>query len=151
MEVQRSPRRRGAMIVASAIGLVLLVTAVGLSCAFKNANSNGKKKKADKDPITAAPVEVSEVRDLVAREPARRVARQIPLRVGHPRQNFVERPVLGGQVVQQLVVGSHRAASIKNVRERVSLRHSRCLLSALDERALVSANTKQEYVQAIYH
>jgi membrane fusion protein (multidrug efflux system) len=51
------------MIVASAIGLVLLVTAVGLSCAFKNANSNGKKKKADKDPITAAPVEVSEVRD----------------------------------------------------------------------------------------
>jgi hypothetical protein len=58
-------------------------------------------------------VEVREVRDLIAREPARRMARQIPLRVGHPRQDRVERPVLGGQVDQQLVVGSHRRPSIK--------------------------------------
>jgi len=62
MEVQRKPRRR--MLVASALGLILLVTAVGLSCAFKNAGSNGKgKKKAEKDPVPASPVEVSEVRD----------------------------------------------------------------------------------------
>ena len=63
MEVQRSPRRRRRMLVASGVGLALLVTAVGLSCAFKNAGSNGKgKKKAERDSIPASPVEVSEVR-----------------------------------------------------------------------------------------
>ncbi len=63
MEVQRNHRRR-LVFVASAVGLVALVTAVGLSCAFKNAASNGKgKKKGDKDPVPASPVEVSEVRD----------------------------------------------------------------------------------------
>lgn len=63
MEVQRSRRRRR-MLIASGMGLVLLVTAVGLSCAFKSAGSNGKgKKKAERDSIPASPVEVSEVRD----------------------------------------------------------------------------------------
>ena len=62
MEVQRKPRRR--VLFVSALGLVLLVTAVGLSCAFKNAGSNSKaKKKVEKDPVTASPVEVSEVKD----------------------------------------------------------------------------------------
>jgi membrane fusion protein (multidrug efflux system) len=62
MEVQRNPRHR--LVFASAIGLVALVTAVGLSCAFKNAGSNSKaKKKAEKDPVAASPVEVTEVRD----------------------------------------------------------------------------------------
>jgi membrane fusion protein (multidrug efflux system) len=52
------------MIVLSSLGLVVLV-AVGLSFAFKNANSNGKTKKgkAERDSIPASPVEVSEVRD----------------------------------------------------------------------------------------
>jgi membrane fusion protein, multidrug efflux system len=64
MEVPRRPRRR--MIFASAIGLVVLVTAVGLSCAFKNAGSAAKpKKKAEKkeEQVLASPVEVSEVKD----------------------------------------------------------------------------------------
>ena len=62
MEVPRKPRRR--MLIASTLGLVLLVTAVGLSCAFKNAGSNGKnKKKAEKEAVPASPVEVSEVKD----------------------------------------------------------------------------------------
>ena len=62
MEVSRKPRRR--MLLASALGVALLATAVGLSCAFKNAGSNSKpKKKAEKDAVTASPVEVSEVRD----------------------------------------------------------------------------------------
>ena len=62
MEVQRKPRRR--MLLASAVGITLLITAVGLSCAFKNASTSGKdKKKAEKDPVPASPVEVSEVKD----------------------------------------------------------------------------------------
>jgi membrane fusion protein (multidrug efflux system) len=62
MEVQRKPRRRR-MLVASVLGLALIITGVGLSCAFKNAGSNGKdKKKAEKDPVPASPVEVSEVK-----------------------------------------------------------------------------------------
>jgi len=63
MEVQRNPRRR-LVFIGSAVGLIALVTAVGLSCAFKNAGSNAKaKKKAEKDPIAASPVEVTVVRD----------------------------------------------------------------------------------------
>ena len=62
MEVQRNPRRL--VFIGSAFGLIALVTAVGLSCAFKNAGSNAKgKKKGEKDPVAASPVEVTEVRD----------------------------------------------------------------------------------------
>ena len=62
MEVQRKPRRR--MLLVSVLGLVLLVTAVGLIVAFKNAGGNGKaKKKAEKEAVLSSPVEVSEVRD----------------------------------------------------------------------------------------
>jgi len=64
MEVPRKPRRR--MLLASAVGVAILVTAVGLSCAFKNAGSAAKpKKKAEKkeEQVLASPVEVSEVKD----------------------------------------------------------------------------------------
>jgi hypothetical protein len=50
MEVQRKPRRR--MLFASVLGLVLLATAVGLSCAFKTAGTNGKAKKKAENGAT---------------------------------------------------------------------------------------------------
>jgi membrane fusion protein (multidrug efflux system) len=65
MEAQRNPRRRRAVILSSVLGLALLVTGIGLSCAFKTAGNSAQakqaKKKPDKDAVPAAPVELSAV------------------------------------------------------------------------------------------
>ena len=60
----------------------------------------------------AVRVEVREVRDLIAHEPAGGMARQIPLGVGHASEHGIERRLLGGEVFEKLYVWGHRAASL---------------------------------------